>query len=130
MSVHMFRVYVGIGSMSQSDLETAVNDWIDSHTKFEDGTAQTSVEKRNTEPDGSGVDFHYCSIRLEKTDTKANILQKLTDKIKDKVDWYRVPYHQCDRQVSGSDGDCSWEQEDEWTAKDVTIPSEIPGPHV
>jgi hypothetical protein len=119
----MFRVYIGKGKMSLTDLETRLNDWKTSNNQWtDDSIAHELNEYRDI--DGNLI-CHQMSIRFEQTDTKANLLQKLTDKLENKVDWYRVGYHACDHDEENS-SPCSWDDVVEWTAKDVTIPNSVP----
>jgi hypothetical protein len=57
--------------------------------------------------------------------SKNNLLQKLTDMIENKVDWYRIGYDACEHGEEGVSA-CSWGDKAEWTAKDVTIPADVP----
>jgi len=66
-------------------------------------------------------------VRFTEDDTKSNLLQKLTDKLENKVAWYRVGYHACThRDGDGSSGPCDWDDKSEWTDKDVTVPAGVP----
>jgi len=128
----MFRCFIGRGSMSLSDLETRINDWVDSNAEWTEDSVEHTLSERNTEIDGTGTTYHAIDVRFLQNDTKSNVLQKFEDKLQNKVDWYRVAYHSC-----GHDGDsggpCSFDPNDDpeamatqWTAKDVTIPSGVP----
>lgn len=123
MTVHMFRVFVGRGPMSVSDLEARIQTWKDEHTRWTgDSVDHTLKEYRDI--DGTLLG-HFIPIRFEQTETKANILQKLTDKLKEKVAWHRVGYHACDHDEQDATP-CSWSDSAEWTAKDTAIPDGIP----
>ena len=135
MTVHMFKCYIGRGPMSTSDLETRINNWVSDNAEWVDDPTAHSLTGYNA--DGQVV-FHWVQVRFRKEDTKTNLYQKFTDKLKDKVDWYRVGYHNCDWDdnydgsgVAGSE--CSFDANEDpeavardWTAKDVTIPADVP----
>lgn len=122
MSVHMFNAEIGRGTMSVSDLESNINDWVASNAEWVEDTEGHSLTERNTM---SGDSWHGATVRFELSDAKDNLLQKFEDKLKNKVDWYRVHYHGCDHDETDRGG-CSWQDKAEWTDKDVTIPSYIP----
>lgn len=123
----MFRVFIGRGPMSLSDLETRINDWVESNPEWTNDTVDHTLSERNTEIDGTGGTYYGVDVRFLEDDTKSNLLQKLEDKVKDKVDWYRIGYHACThRDGDGSSGPCSWDDATDWTATDVTIPSGVP----
>lgn len=64
-------------------------------------------------------------MRFLLTDAKANLLQKFTDKLMNKVDWYRVGYHECDHDEADRTG-CGWQDTAEWADTNVTTPSGVP----
>lgn len=121
----MFRCCIGIGSMTIADLETRINTWVTNNDTWSGDSIPNEISEVNTELDGTGVTYHTVTVRFEETDTKANLLQKFTDKLKNKVDWYRVGYHVCDHDASDPTG-CSWDDSVDWTDKNVTIPAGIP----
>ena len=132
MGVHMFRCYIGRGKMSVSDLETRIDDWVASNAEWADNSVAHTLAERNTKLDGSGVTYYGIDVRFLLDDAKSNLLQKFEDKLKDKTDWYRVGYHRCTHDES-SPSPCSFDPADDpdasavqWTAKDTTIPSDIP----
>lgn len=132
MTVHMFRCYIGRGSMSVSDLETRINDWVSSNGEWTNDTISHSLTERNTAIDGSGTTYHTIDVRFTQTDTKSNLLQKFEDKLQNKVAWYRVGYHACSHD-GDTGGNCSFDpQQDseamatQWTDSNVTIPSGVP----
>lgn len=125
MTVHMFRCFIGAGSMSLTDLETRINDWVDSNATWENDTAPHELTERNTQLDGGGETYHAIDVRFLLDNGKDNLQQKLTDKLVNKVAWYRVGYHECTHDDDNG-GPCSWDDTAEWTAKDVSIPTGAP----
>lgn len=125
MSVHMFRVFVGAGPMSVSDLETRINDWVAANPEWEADSADHTLTERNTAIDGTGETYYAVDVRFREEDTKANLLQKLTDKLKDKTDWYRVGYHVCQHDETNG-GPCAWDDSAAWTATGVRVPAGVP----
>lgn len=123
MTVHMFQIAIGRGKMSVSDLEAAMNDWVQAHAEW-DGQPATFSEW-NTELDGSGATYYATQARFIMDDTKDNLVQKATDKLKNKVAWYRLHYHVCDHDEDDRAA-CPWTDRREWTAKDATIPAGVP----
>lgn len=99
MTVHMFRCFVGRGPMSITDLETRIDDWAASNAEWEDDSVEHTLTERNTEIDGSGETYWAIDVRFLPTEDKANLLQKYTDKLVNKVAWYRVGYHNCTHRV-------------------------------
>lgn len=119
MAVHMFRVYVDPGPMGGEKLVQTVDDWISKRTKWKDDTVEhgifpvTDIE--------TGEQTHYQGdVRFEKTEAKDNILQKLTDKLKNKVNWYRVGYHECFHDEDDP-APCTWDA----SAEFGTVPDNI-----
>lgn len=101
--------------MSITDLETRVNDWVDSNATWENDTVPHELAERNTQLDGSGETYHAIDVRFLPNDMKPNLQQKFTDKLENKVAWYRVGYHACThRPGDGSSGPCSWTDSAEW----------------
>ena len=89
------------------------------------GPVDHTLRETTTGVDGGGQVYYTISVRFQQSDSKANLLQKLTDKLKQKVAWYRVGYHQCEHDEESS-SPCSWTDSVEWTAKDTTIPAGVP----
>lgn len=125
MGVHMFRCYIGRGPMSVSDLETRIQDWVASNAEWAEDNASHTLSTRNTELYGSGESYHAVDVRFLRDYSKANLLQKFVDKLQDKVGWYRVGYHECGHDGSGSQ-DCTFTDTTQWTAKNTSIPSGVP----
>lgn len=111
--------------MSVTDLETRIDDWVESNAEWTEDSVEHTLSERNTELDGSGETYYGIDVRFLMVDTKINLLQKFTDKLKDKVDWYRVGYHGCTYDETEPHA-CSWDDSVEWSAKGVVIPSGIP----
>lgn len=125
MTVHMFRCFIKAGPMSVTDLEQRINDWVNSNAEWENDSAEHTLSE--TEVWGTGETYYSIDVRFLPTDDKDNLQQKFTDKLINKVDWYRVGYHECThRDGDGSSGPCSWDDWTEWTASGVTIPSGVP----
>lgn len=125
MAVHMFQCCIGAGKMSITDLETRVNDWVAGNAEWTEDTVAHTLTERNTKIDGTGETYYAVDVRFLKEDTKDNLQQKFTDKLKDKVAYYRVGYHECAHDETDATP-CSWNSVVEWTAKDVTIPAGVP----
>lgn len=125
--IHMFRCFIGRGKMSVSDLKTRINDWVESNAEWAEDSVSHTLTERDTELDGSGATYYAIDVRFLLDDSKSNLQQKFSDKLKDKVDWYRIGYHECThREGDGDSGPCGWDDAVDWTAKDVTIPSGVP----
>lgn len=125
MTVHMFRCYIGGGPMSITDLETAINDWIASNAEWTEDTQSHQLSEQNTQLNGTGTTYHMVSVRFLLENSKSNLLQKFQDKLKTKVNWYRVGYHSCTHDENDPTP-CNWDDAVEWTAEDVTIPTGVP----
>lgn len=125
MTVHMFRLCVSQSGLSQAELETRVQSWVDEHTKWEGGNTSFSVALTQGEIGNPESEYYSGRFRFEKTDTKDNIVQKLTDKLNNKVSWYRVGYHDCSHDEIDSIT-CNWGSTVEWSDKDVSIPGYVP----
>lgn len=121
----MFRCFIGQGSMNVSDLGARVDDWVSSNAEWANDSVAHTLTERNTKLDGTGTTYYGIDVRFLKDDTKDNLLQKFTDKLKDKVAWYGVGYHDCTHDESDPHA-CSWDDKTEWADKDVTIPVNIP----
>ena len=127
MTVHMFRCFIGRGPMSRTDLDTRITEWVSSNGEWAGDSVAHTLSERSTASDGSGTTYDALDVRFLPDNSKANLQQKLTDKLENKVAWYRVGYHACThRDDDGSSGPCSWDDVIEWTAKDVTIPDGVP----
>lgn len=121
----MFRCFIGRGEMSTSDLQDAIDDWVGSNSPWEGDNYDHTLKQRITDTDGRDT-YYRVNVRFLKDNGKDNLLQKFTDKLENKVDWYRVGYHDCIGHDSNKTHNCSWEDWQDWTDKDVTIPSGVP----
>ena len=127
MTVHMFRCFIGRGPMGLANLETSLADWVDANGEWVDDPAAHTLSEHNTATDGSGTTYHALDVRFLPDNSKANLQQKFTDKLENKVGWYKIGYHACTHRDDGdSSGPCSWDDVTEWAAKDVTIPDGVP----
>lgn len=95
MAVHMFRCCIGAGPMAVADLDARIDDWVASNAVWDGDSSDHTLTEVNTEPDGSGATYHAIPVRFLLDDAKDNLLQKFTDKLVNKVGWYRVGYHSC-----------------------------------
>lgn len=127
MTIHMFRIFVGRGPMAKSDLETRINDWIAKNDEWVNDDVDHVLKETNTRPGDPeiGTDYARIDVRFKKSDAKDNLQQKLLDKLKDKVAWVRVAYHECAHDENEPERSVSWTTV-KWTAKDATIPPDIP----
>lgn len=127
MTVHAISGYLSADSgMTDSEVQTQIDDWVSKRVKWDGGDWDGQVSRRNTKLDGSGTDYLAIAVRFTwDSADKDNTLQKFEDKFVNKIDWYRVAYHQCDHDESDRSG-CAWDESREWTAKDVTIPPGVP----
>lgn len=119
--------------MSVADLEARIDDWVQSNAEWTDDPTDHTLSERNTEMDGSGATYYATDVRFLLTDAKSILLQKFTDKLKDKVAWFRVGYHECTHHpLDEPNQPCSFDPAEEPTA-DATeetfgtaIPSGVP----
>lgn len=130
MPVHMFRCFIGRGGMSTTDLETAINDWVQSNAEWENDSVDHTVREYLNARDE--IICHTVDARFIKDNTKSNLFQKFTDKLENKVDWYRVAYHNCTHDEDEPPG-CSFDANEDssavarqWADKDITIPAAVP----
>lgn len=125
MAVHMFRVLVGPqSSWSQVDVNAAVEDWMNKQSEWTADSTAHSMAGVVSPVDGTP--YWQGDYRLTfDSEPKANLYQKLEDKLVNKPDWYRVGYHECEHDETDPTP-CAFTDIREWTDKDVTIPSEVP----
>lgn len=126
MTVHMFRVLAGPqSSWPQVDINAAVEDWMSKQSEWEaDPTVHSMLPASTDDPDGPSWWMGDYRLTFE-SEPKDTLFSKLEDKLVNKVHFYRIGHHQCDHDLSDREG-CTWDEVREWTAKDVTIPPELP----
>jgi len=123
MTVHMIRVFIGPNDkMTLQQANDELDKWVNNHSEWVEDMAAHVVSETVTP---SGSKYWLGSYRFQFDDAKDNLLTKCEDKLTDKCDWYRLGYHNCDHDESDRSG-CSWDDQREWTAKDQTIPSDVP----
>lgn len=123
MSVHMIRVVASTNGMTLSEINTVMDDWMSNQSEWEADSTNHVITERET---GSGILYYGGTYRLTfDSEPKDTLLQKCGDKLKNKVDWYRLGYHVCDHDETDRTG-CSWDDEREWTDAGVSIPSDVP----
>lgn len=110
--------------MNITDLESSINDWVDSNATWENDTVEHTVREMAATVENDTT-YHAIDVRFLPDNGKGNLQQKFTDKIVNKVAWYRVGYHECGHDNSNG-GPCSWDDTTEWAAKDVRIPTGVP----
>lgn len=113
------------GGMTEAEINTALDEWVSKQSEW---TADPQAHVINTSPGIDGETVYYGgTYRFTKeSDAKDTLLQKCGDKLKNKLDWYRLGYHDCDHDEQASDG-CSWDGEREWTSTNTaSIPADIP----
>lgn len=130
MTVHFFQCYIGRGPMSVSDLEARINDWVSSNGEWANDTVDHTLREYRA-LDGSLI-CHSVPVRFVENDTKSNLYQKFTDKLKEKVDWWRVGYHTCHSDQDPHDM-CTFDANEDPTAvardqtyNGATIPAAVP----
>lgn len=127
----MIRVVAAVDStdtpgMTESEINTAMDDWVSKHSEWIFDSVEHHIVKENSEYDGTGVNYYLGSYRFELSDAKDNLLQKCSDKLKNKVDWYRLGYHLCEHDEENP-APCIWDDEIEWMSKNTTsIPQQVP----
>lgn len=129
MSVHAFNCYIGRDpdQYSVSEIETAFNGWVESNGEWVDDDDDHHLTTLNTEDDGSGKVYYGSMVRFVPDHTKNNLIQKFSDKMDNKVAWYRVGYHACThRDGDGSTGRCGWDDSVEATFSGYSIPPGVP----
>jgi len=122
----MILVLAGTGGLTVAEANTAMDDWVSNNTEWVEDPGEHKIALADS---GTDVMWLHGSYRFELTDAKDNLLQKAGDKLENKVPWYRLVYHQCDHDEDDRPG-CPWDEKQEWTDKDVTIPPEPPDPEV
>lgn len=127
MVVHTIRVVAALDStdatgLSTSEINAAMDDWVANHSEW---TADTDEHVITATTDASPP-YYIGTYRFELSDAKDNLLQKCGDKLKNKIDWYRLGYHVCEHDVADPTP-CQWEDDREWTSTNTpSIPSGVP----
>lgn len=111
--------------MSLTDLESRIDTWVSSNARWTEDSVDHTLRERNTALDGTGQTYYAIDVRFLQDNSKSNLLQKFTDKLENKVDWYRVGYHSCEHDMENG-SPCGWDDKQEWMDKDVTVPSGVP----
>lgn len=126
MTLHMVQGYIAPDSgMSEVDVQAAIDDWVSKRTKWSESPA-TEVRRLNAgaDPDNPGSEYFGFTARFElSSDGKDNLLQKVSDKFKQKVAWFGLAYHECDHDDDRSG--CVWGERWEWADEDVTLPTDV-----
>lgn len=131
MAVHMIEVVASTHGndtpgLSLSEIRDAMDDWVSKHSEWTADPDDHTIEETALYPRDPGTVYYRGVYRFELSDAKDNLLQKAGDKLKKKVDWYRLGYHVCDHDETAREG-CSWDDEREWTSKNTaSIPSDVP----
>lgn len=121
----MFRVLCGPqSSWPQADVNAAVEDWMSKQSEWTADPVDHSMQG-TTDPE-TGTEWWRGDYRLTfDSEPKANLFQKLEDKLVNKPDWYRAGYHECSHDEADRAA-CSFDDAREWTDTGVTIPGEVP----
>lgn len=125
MAVHMIRLATSIeGDYDLDALNVAMNDWVSEQSEW---TADPdSHHITESIPRGESTTAYFSGIyRFHLSDAKNNLIQKCEDKLVNKVAWYRLGYHVCTHDEENPTH-CEWDEQREWTAKNVTIPDDVP----
>lgn len=126
MTVHMIRVVASsAGDYTLDQLNTAMDDWVSKQSEWTNDTKEHVIEDARDGDTGDPLGHRDGTYRFLIEDAKDNLLQKCEDKLVNKVDWYRIGYHECNHDETGRDG-CPWDEQREWTDKDATIPDHVP----
>lgn len=112
--------------LTLSEINTALDDWVSKRSEWTADPASHQISEVSSDTDGTGTTHYVGSYRFEISDAKDNLLTKCEDKLKNKVDWYRLGYHECDHDESNKSG-CSWTDKREWTSTNTSsIPADVP----
>jgi len=125
MSVHYIQVLAATtgndtSGMSLSEINTAMDDWVSKNSEWTADPTPYAIGVAESEVSGE-EDYYSGEYRFELADAKANLLDKCGDKLKKKVDWFRLLYHEC---LHDTTGGCSHTDKRDWTSKNT---SAIPG---
>lgn len=122
MGVHMIRVIASRNGMTLTEINDALDTWVDNHSEWVEDPVNHHITEEKTD---SGTVYYGGNYRFHTTDAKDNLLTKCGDKLKNKVEWYRLGYHSCDHNESDRQS-CSWDDEREWSNSNSSIPSDAP----
>lgn len=124
MTVHMIQILSHWpDGYTEDDIDATVQNWVDNHTEWIEDTVAHTITGSNTAVDGTGTKYLRGTFRFEWSDDKTVLLDNCESTLQDYVDWYRLGYHQC---LHDETGGCDWDDKREWTASNVSIPSDIP----
>jgi hypothetical protein len=118
----MFRCFVGFSGNSGQNVETRVNNWISKNAEWDEDNISHSLTQQSTE---SGESYYSLDVRFLKEKPKNTLLQEISDKLENKVDWYRIGYQNCTHDENPPKP-CEWDEVSDWSANNKTIPQEIP----
>lgn len=124
MGVHTIEAFVSTSGLSESQVQDAVNDWVEKNSEWIEDHDTHQISLSHTGNGGTGVAYFRGLFRFTLDDAKDNLIQKASDKVKNKVAWFRLLYHQCDHDEADR-GDCTWDERWNWEDKDVTVPEEV-----
>lgn len=108
MTVHMVRVIL---EPPKGEAESAVDNWVQNHTEWDDDPVEHTLTERNTEEDGSGTDYVRGDYRFIQEETPDALLDDLEDRLQSFQSglWYRLKYHECTHDEDNPKP-CSWDQ--------------------
>jgi len=120
MTVHMVRIFF---DLPKGNADNAVDNWVQNHNEWENDPVSHSLTEKNTEIDGSGVDYVSGDYRFIQEETVTKLLDDLGDRLSSVQGglWYRIGYHACDHDED-QPTPCSWDE----TREGGTVPDAIP----
>ena len=125
MAVHMIRVVISTqGKTSLDAFNAAMDDWVSEQSEWMEDPNEHNISEVSSR-EGGASSYYAGTYRFHLTDAKDNLIQKCEDKLVNKCPWWRLGYHVCDHDQDDRHG-CSWDEQREWTDKDVTIPPDVP----
>lgn len=125
MTVHHIHVIASVGGdYSLDQLNTEMDDWVSKQSEWTPNADKHTIHDKINPGDTEPI-YREGSYRFFLDDAKDNLIQKCEDKLENKVSWYRLGYESClhDEETTSH---CDWDEQREWTAKDVTIPDYVP----
>lgn len=107
----------------KGEAESAVDNWVQNHTEWEDDPVEHTLIETNTEPDGSGTEYVQGDYRFIQDSTATGLLDGLESRLQDLEGglWYRVGYHECDHDGSDRSG-CAWDD----IRENGPVPADVP----